>query len=205
MPGPWLLFGFLTFVMVVALTACGRTEAESGRELDGPLIALAEEGGQSLLAPKAEEWWASYGGLPVCTEGPEVTIDGVRLISDDEPLAMRAYVYRPEAGEGYLGVRGAAPDWAEPYASFDDPTEDTGSYAPVPGAVVSETCDDGTPEDPGPRVVPVMKTGPEGLRAQGFWIDYSIDGRKYTVKMPWEIVLCGSKQPRRMCDMGERG
>lgn len=205
MPRPWRLCGSLTFVMVVALTACGRTEVESGRELDGPLVALAEEGGQSLLAPKADEWWASYGGLPVCTEGAEVAIDDVRLISDEEPLAMRAYVYRPEAGEGYMGVLGAAPDWAEPYASFDDPTEDAGSYDPVPGAVVSETCDDSGASGPGPEVVPVMKTGPEGLRTEGFWIDYSVDGREYTVKVSWEIVLCGSEQPRRMCDIGERG
>lgn len=205
MPGPGLLLGFLTLATLLALSACGRTEAESGRELDGPLVALAEEGGQSLVAPKTHRWWASYGGLPVCTEGAEVTIDGVRLIGDDEPVAMRAYVYRREGGEGYMGVLGAAPDWAEPYASFDDPKEDAGSYDPVPGAVVSETCDDGSPGDPGPSVVPVIKTGPEGLRAKGFWIDYSVDDQEYTVKMPWEIVLCGSKQPKRMCDIPGRG
>lgn len=184
-------------VLLVSLNAC-RSADDTGvtRSLDGPLIADVVAGGQSLRAPSTKTWWASFGAFGVCTEGPEVTIEGVRLVGGEEPLAIRQFVRRGETG--YQGVLGAAPNWEQPYATFDDPSDDAGEYQEIPGAVISETCAD-VGNDRAPAVVPVIKTGVDGLRATRLLIDYSADGDEYSLEMPWEVILCGTEQPKDMC------
>lgn len=190
----------LAAVSVAALSACvsacSATEPESGRKLDGPLVANVIQGGQTLVAPKAETWWASFGQLEVCTEGPEVTIDDVRLVGDDEALELRKYVFRGESG--YQGVLGAAPGWEQPYATITDPSAVAGTYDEVPGAVITETCDAGG-KGRGPAVVPVIKTDRRGLSSDGLWVDYTAEGDAYSLKLPWEIVLCGTEQTSDVC------
>ena len=183
----------LVTAAVVALTlgSCADVDPASGRRVDGPLVARAGTGGQSIYPPKAKTWWASYGGLQVCTTGPTATIEDVRLTGPDAAAEQKVFVYRTR-GEGYMGFLGAAPDWKESYASFDDPADDIGDYDPVPGAKVTERCDDRRRGEPWPEVVLVMKTDADG-------IDYVADGEQYTVRMPWEITLCDAARQREYC------
>lgn len=195
-PGP-----LLASLLLAVATACGdagNDHAEGqGRVVGGPLLAMAEDGGQSIYAPKAEEWWASFGGLPICTEGPEVEVEKIRLTQGADPITVIGYVYVPGVGGGYGGLKGAPPDWRQSYADYSR-AEDTGTYEELPAKVTAK-CADYDPDEPWPNAVPVIKTGPEGVRSDGFWIDYSVGDREYTVKVPWEILLCGSGQPKGRC------
>lgn len=189
----------LLLIGVDGCAASAPTEPSAGtveqskptRSLDGPLATEIVGGGQrGVYPPKAKRWWLSFGQLEVCTTGAPVTITGIRLSSGTQPLEMKQYVYRAGPnGTGYQGVLGAPPDWEQPYAIYDDPAEDRGTYDDVPGAVVDETCDE-VRNGRGPAVVPVMKIGPEGLRSKNFWVDYSADGQQYSLKMPWEFSTC---------------
>ncbi len=194
-PAAWIVAA----VVAASTSSCADVDPASGRRVDGPLVARAASGGQSLHPPKAGTWWASYGGLQVCTTGPTVTLEDVRLTGPDTAVEQRIFVYRTR-GEHYMGFWGAAPDWKEPYASVDDPADDVGHYDPVPGAQVTELCDERRKGEPWPEVVLVMRTDAEGLATDGYWIDYLADGEHYTVRMPWEITLCDAARQREHCE-----
>lgn len=184
------------------LAACGSERSPTGRPTDGPLQVTVYNGSQSLHPPKPKQrsgrpWWASVGTLQVCTDGPEVTVEALETVSEDELLEQRTYVYRPRRG-GYLGVWGAAPGWQEAYASFK-PGEDKGSYDQVPGATIDEPCAADPFDSDIVAVVPVMKTDAGGFQTEGFWIDYTADGDEYSLWMPWEITLCDAARQRESC------
>ncbi|UPK76646.1 hypothetical protein MU582_08420 [Nocardioidaceae bacterium SCSIO 66511] len=67
------------------------------------------------------------------------------------------------------------------------------------GTEVEQRCDDEPSADGTLQLLTVLDVGRKGAEVPRYYVDYSADGRKYTVEVPWQMVACGSRTPRGMC------
>lgn len=204
----------LTGVAAAALLASGCTSTEDdpapdGRSTGGPLAALAEPGGQAIAPPPArqvaeDDTWTATFGFPVCTSGPPVTVQGVRLEGTDVPDSS-ATLRSVDGGEAWslplASALGSPPKWEEPYA---DDTGITGSYAEVEGGEVTQPCAGSAPGEPSEEsayqeLLVTLEATPDGSAVSSFHVDYVAGSEEYTVEVPWEMVLCGTGSDPEIC------
>lgn len=179
-----------------------RPETSSGRSADGPLSVDGIAGGQSYLAPRSrpERWTASQGSFQLCTTDEPVTLKGVRLAGERQPLSVTPWLVSdtPKSSRDvtFGGVLGSPPDFAEPYA--DDGFFLRGSYTDeFDGTVIDDPCPAKTVQEGYSEVVLALETDSAGARVPYFWIDYRVGEEEYTLRVDWTIVLCGTEITKR--------
>jgi hypothetical protein len=198
------------------LTGCsefpGAAQAhEARRDEKGPLSATLDEGGNAVYAPGVSPWHVSFGHFVLCSKAPGADIELEKVTLDDvrvRPLATTVLVRSvassdfPKPGrtiptrlQPFYSARGAAPDFTEPYA---DPAPAGRYTSRVAGTRVTRTCAE-TKERVGgyDELVFVFEVGDEGSRVDSFKIAYRAAGTSYTLRVPWNMVACGSAIPQR--------
>ena len=187
----------LAAACVLGLGACTSDD-------DGPLSVGDPAGGFSFLGPdgppqqRPDRWWASTGSFALCTEGPEVTMEGVRLEGDGVPHEAWLLSDVPPIDDDLVSFGyqlGRPPEFSEPYA---DQGLVGGSYRRAEGAVVDVACPAPFVTEGGTELVLATRADGETAEMPGFWIDYSADGESHSLFVDWTIVLCG-EQPHERC------
>lgn len=197
---------------LLVLTGCSEPAAEAeghdtgtDREEGGPLSATLDVGGNAVTAPGVSPWHVSFGHYVLCSREPgvEITVEDVALADvPAQPRGVEVLVRTvspddfPTSGaiptplQPFYSARGSAPDFREPYA---DPAA-AGSYTTeVAGTKIEQTCDETKGRVEGYKeLVFTFEVGDEGSRVDAFTIDYSADGRPYRLRVPWNMVACGT-------------
>ena len=193
----------IAIALVVTLFACRaeeQTEGDVPRSEDGPLSVGDLMGGQSFLppTPRPSRWWASTGSFGLCTSGSPVELETVRLDGVDHP-PHEAWLLTdvPENDQNFVtfgSTVGRPPDFDEDYAG---PRIEGGTYTPMKGATINDPCPKRSVVEGVTELVLATQADREGAEIPGFWIDYSVAGRPYTLHVDWTIVLCGDRPDER--------
>lgn len=196
-------------VLAVGCAAAPPT-GEPGEDDRGPLRVSAGVGGNAVFAPRQMPWSVSFGYFMLCSRDPsaEVIVDDVRYRASVEPVSVRILHRRVDAEDivlrggdvptrfqPFYSVRGAAPDFDEPYA---DPAP-AGRYRDrVSGVRVTQPCDEVKKRVHGfSELVFVLEAGRSGAQIDEFDIHYRADGKRHEVRVPWEMTACGTDVPQQ--------
>lgn len=155
-----------------------------------------------MQAPGAPKWRGTYGGFLLCTRGSEVAVlEGVRLAASKPPdlvqpgirtVSKKAIESAGGWTEPVAAMPGSPPSWSEPYA--EGVGRMAGSYrSTVEGVRVSGSCADDYLTEGFDELMITLDVGREGALVEHFFIDYTANGRPYTLKVDWELGMCGRK------------
>ena len=153
-------------------------------------------GGQSFLLPRSrpDRWTASHGSFLPCSAGDPVTLEGVRLAGDKQPLSVTPWLLSdtPEGSRNatFGSVLGSPPDFSEPYSSGGLPGNYTDEFD---GAVIDDPCPSQGVKDGDSEVVLALETDTAGARVPHWWIDYRVGEEEFSLRVDWAIVLCGTE------------
>jgi hypothetical protein len=182
----------------------GRVVHDEG---EGILSASSGGGGQGLWRPaglgRNQRWLGSFGGMLMCVRdkgsGP-VRVESVRYEFVVPPKAIHTWVRTvPERAEQHPGE---PIEWAPFYGLVGAPgafqwATIRGAFKPFQGGLeISEACRKGPLSFT--ELVTVLETGPSGAWSRGVLIDYTADGKAYTLRVPWEMAVCG-RATREYC------
>lgn len=174
-----------------------RTIHEEG---EGILSASSGGGGKGLWRPpglaRNQRWQGSFGGLLLCVadagSGP-VRVNRVRYEFAVTPKASRTWVrIVPEPAEQHPGP---PIEWAPFYGLVGVPgafrtATMRGDFTPfASGLEISDPCQEGALAFT--ELITVLATGPSGAWSRRVLIDYTADGKEYTLRVPWEMAVCG--------------
>jgi hypothetical protein len=210
--------GLYLSLVVVLLIACAR-QPDTGHGSDGPLGAVAGAAMASVHAPGRDYdiYDATFGGFLLCLKEPgggPVVITDVRPVRAGQEFAAvylrtvtPAIVRKWPDGDYFLvATKLGRPPFNQPYAS---PSRPLGEYTTRLGDVpIEDDCD--TARNAlaavGPDRVPktsytelmlvISATSEESGVVNGFVIEYSANGKKYTMSVPVKMIACD--RTRRM-------
>ena len=68
-----------------------------------------------------------------------------------------------------------------------------GAFVDYQGHEVRRRCPDGQPDIDAARedLVIALTAGPQGAAIDDFTVEYTADGRRYALDVPWSMALCG--------------
>lgn len=203
----WLSALVSTSVAAIGLAGCSVAASGERQAGNGPLSVGGVIGGNALTAPSVTPWRATFGHFLLCSTDPDVaiTLDGIRAEAALEPLTatprvrvMTASTLRltrsggPARGyEPVYSALGSPPLFDEPYA---EPPTPQGSYSPMVGFEVTDRCM--SPRDPSvgyTELLVTLEANQHGARIPHFWIDYTADGEPRSLRVDWEMTLCGTR------------
>jgi hypothetical protein len=198
----------VALLVLLAVTSCdGKEDRDSsvGRSSvhadgDGPLSAsMPGSGGVTLNQPRHIPWYASFGTPLLCvTQDAEATIENVRYHEQIAPESTDTWLRqlppaRPGAASDTLPIQsklGAAP--------FTDPGPNwlAGTWRhDLHGATVTTPCASAERKY---ELVTTMHVATEGALLDHIYVDYSVAGKAYTLRLDWSYVGCGT-QTRSIC------
>jgi hypothetical protein len=183
-------------VLLCGCAAGGRTVHGDG---DGPLSANKGGGGQALYAPgdpRREDgsdssevpWQASFGSV-LCLDTPDVatiTLEEVRVdTSAAPPVNAEWYTRRFNTLD--------SPMIGSDSGSAVGPTPWPGAISDVAHTDIVQSCDQvrDAPDVELTELVLVVTADQRGAHIDGAMVDYTADGRPYTLEITWSWILCG--------------
>ena len=184
----------------VLVTGCGDDPARDERtvhaEGHGPLSASSGRGGKALLAPRADTWTGTFGGLLLCSTEPEieVALEAVEHETGPEPIDIRDQLRLvPDAEDR----RGDELEWAPIYGSTgsyrDNRNDHRGPTAEVSGYQIDRVCGDSDGDEGFTELLVELDVDASGGAVRSTEIHYSADGRSHTLVVDWQMVACGSQ------------
>lgn len=209
--------GVLVLAVGLAIVALRAGDQTSGRQVhddeEGPLSASAGWGGFTMAEPaglRAPSWAGTFGGFVLCVhEGtspivleryrphalaePAEVYAGIRTITPAE--TVNAAGREDDRGMIQGSAWGTPLRFAEPYANGPALR---GSYERgVAGVTVTQPCKQAL--DFGPKsaeslrelMVTVITDTGDGAFVDYIDLDYRVGNREYTLRMKWELGLCG--------------
>jgi hypothetical protein len=191
-----------------SVVGCGQgDERVIHDEGDGILSASSSSGGKGLLRPhglaRKQRWQGSFGGLLLCVTDEEsgmVRVNRVRYEFAVHPQTSQTWVRTvPELAKQHPGQ---PIEWAPFYGRIGGPGAFRrgtmrGDFTAFEGGMeISDLCEEGARAFT--ELVTVLDTGPGGAWSRLVLIDYTYNGNKYTLRVPWEMATCG-KRTHEMC------
>lgn len=66
--------------------------------------------------------------------------------------------------------------------------------------MVDEPCPIKPARDRYTDLVVILEAGKAGARVKGFFVDYRVADKKYTLQVDWDLIMCGTRiSGRRLC------
>ncbi|MDG4859629.1 hypothetical protein P8605_15960, partial [Streptomyces sp. T-3] len=156
----------------------------------GPLSANVAGGAFAMLAPKRAPWHATFGGYLLCTKtGKPATIEKVRPIvyKGLEPLELDVTNVTGHSSPMYSAF--GKPPYFPDHPAYPKPSD--GTYKPFkPGLEINQRCARGTLYDN--QLLVTMKVPKRGAYLERLEIDYTSEGKAYTMKVAWRMTACGT-------------
>lgn len=183
-------------LLALAATACQAGGGESRivhTEGHGPLSAGIPDGGYGLDAPGHVPWYGTFGSFVLCsTQGGTITIDDVRYVVKIVPLSVTPVMRSVPGGQGsqlrapVLARRGQPGHFESvPHGLAGHLTDN------VAGTKISAPCDQPV-QAPYTELLTVMKLGSKGGWVRESDIDYTYGGEHYRLKVPYDLLGCGT-------------
>lgn len=203
----------LTMLVLCALTACDAGKAPSGgsprtlhEDGHGPLSAQTLTGGKALLAPAgANEWWASFGTPLLCNTSPNkpIRISAVRYDAVVKPIAISTKLrvvpsHAAESAEDPVAWNPFGGLVGRP-GQFMNATI-RGDFVDPRGQKIVEACN--ARSRAFTELVTSIKVSDAGAWIRRSYIDYSVDRRRYTLVVRWQMVGCGKRTTRQCSPSG---
>lgn len=190
-----------TLVLMATMVGCSSgflSGADGDREVhvegDGPLSVSGGGGGISMVAPKGRvPWTATFGStLPCSTTGGPIQIEDIRYEFKVEPRAYRHVAFLVAEDSTPIGSARTAPE-----RQLDD-TVQGDVLGPADELKVTLDCDRQLDSRP-LRILTVLRVGAEGGEVSKYYIDYTSEGKDYSLEVDWQLVACGSRTPKDLC------
>jgi hypothetical protein len=195
--------GLVAGLVLLSVLSCSKGDEDVVHDDgDGILSASSASGGKGLSRPSGlsrdQPWKGSFGGLLLCLtdegSGP-ARIEKVRYEFKVPPRSRRTWVrVVPERSEQHPGE---SFEWAPFYGLLGAPGAFRlgtirGDFTPFKrGLEITDSCSDGSVAFT--ELVTVLEAGPGGAWSRGVLIDYTADGQDHTLRVPWEMVTCGTR------------
>lgn len=188
----------LTCMVLASCSPAGRVEHVEG---EGPLSATRGGGGQALYAPgdprmespepTGQPWQASFGSSILCNHDPDagrIVLEAADVLASSEapPVTAEWYVRVFDRGEGSppIDSRRGNPFGPTPWPGDIDDA--------IAGTEVDQSCPETLGEDARlTELILVLTADADGAWVKGATIDYTVDGRPYTLRIEWQWILCG--------------
>ena len=192
--------------LMVLLTTAGACEASRSHQQDsggedvlaeGPLRVSLTKGGNSLLAPESHNWWATFGGLLLCSSVDEpLIIDDIAYEYQHKPLETLTLLrFVPDATRRPETAHGT---WAPIISAQGRPGRLGGEEAlgnieaDIDGTTVNAKCGEATsPDDGFTEVLTVIRVDESGGWISSLRVHYRSGEQEYSLPVDWQYVACG--------------
>lgn len=199
-------------VMMTAASGCGLTLSGGNRTDNGPMmnksgtamfIVRPPEKHQSDELDEQGRWWATFGGLELCTDDPDriPIVDGVRYDVSPTTVVVNPIFRsvpseseRERAGESERTVT-----WApmlmlrgRPSNQFNGNTEALGGeLGELPTAPLTVECSSSAVEDAYVELITELQIGPDGAWVDKTYVDYHVGDESFTLTIEADLGSCG--------------
>ena len=172
---------------------------------EGPLDARVLTSGP-INSPRQDQPWTGTNAWFLCTQGADVELESVRVLTSGSARDVGAGVQiispGDTGGQQIINAQGTPPDFPEPYARPWREAGLLGRYVEVAGAAVTLPCDDSDEaydEAAVPGLLIHATVGAERGSVGPIEVTYRAGLRTWTTTLPQRIELCGYEEPRRRC------
>lgn len=171
---------------------------ESG---SGPLSASGS-GGVSIYAPRRVPWTGTFGALLLCSSEPgsRIEIKAIRTSASPAPISTTHLLRSVPVEAERTGPKDL--EWNPIYSvkgtypHYTDGTVLGGTVTSDIQTTVTQPCDgpDGTSHK-FTELLTEIRVNREGGAVRATLIDYTVGDQWYTLKIPWQMIACGTAVP----------
>ncbi len=125
-----------------------------------------------------------------------VVLERVRYREAPRPLKIDTFIRQvPDVADQQVGQ---AIEWAPVYGALGDIRDEgqrfRGEIKAIVNAEIGQPCTEAGVGDSGfTELVTVLTVDERGGAAREAMVDYSVEGRRYTLTIDWQMVACGSQ------------
>lgn len=190
-------------LLAMIVGGCGAdTSRTTHADGQGDLRTHSGEVFVGMQPPRGHKTWSgTFGAILLCSQdGKKVSIDAIRSSGSVSPASISYSIRNVPSNDGQLtpvgSAFGSAPDFAEPYA--DSPPRGGDFLPKVAGAEVIQRCGRKLNMKHGfTELVISMTSGPGGAVTDRQFLDYTVDGKRYTLELRETLVMCGTRSEVR--------